>query len=218
MNSVKIAPSILSADFARMGEEVATLKECGADFVHVDVMDGVFVPNITFGIKMVEDIRKYTDLPLDVHLMIVEPWKYVERFAKAGADYITIHTEACGDRTAETLDLIRSCGVKSGVVINPDTDVKEAEKVMDRCDMIVVMGVYPGFGGQKYIEEVGDKIRTLAEEIRKRKLSSLLEVDGGVTAGNAGKIAACGADVLVAGSAVFGKEDRKNAVAQLKRN
>ncbi|PWM71422.1 MAG: ribulose-phosphate 3-epimerase [Bacillota bacterium] len=216
MSNVKIAPSILSADFAKMGEEVASLQRCGADLIHVDVMDGVFVPNITFGIKMVEDIRKHTALPLDVHLMIVEPWKYVGRFAKAGADYITVHAEACGEKTRETLELIRSFGVKSGVVINPDTPAERAERVIEFCDMLLVMGVYPGFGGQKYIEEVGVKIQRLAEAIKAQKNAVLLEVDGGVTEENAAKIHALGADVLVAGSAVFKAEDRARAIKNLK--
>lgn len=216
MNNVKIAPSVLSADFAKMGDEVAGLQGFGADMIHVDVMDGVFVPNITFGIKMVKDIRPYTELPFDVHLMIVEPWKYVERFAAAGADYITVHAEACGERTAETLKRIRGCGAKCGVVINPDTPAEKAEAVLDLCDMAVVMGVHPGFGGQKYIEEVGKKIARLAGALKARKSAALLELDGGVTEENAAKIASLGANVLVAGSAVFGAKDKKAAIARLK--
>lgn len=216
MNEIKIAPSILSADFAKMGEEVADLERCGADWIHVDVMDGVFVPNITFGIKMVEDIRSHTRLPLDVHLMIVEPWKYVERFAKAGADYITVHAEACGDRTAEVLEEIRSYGVKAGVAVSPDTPEKEAEKVLDHADLILVMGVHPGFGGQKYIESVGTKISRLAQIVKDKNSPAEIEVDGGVTTENVQKIASLGADVLVAGSAVFRAPDRSAAIAALK--
>nr|MBR6777846.1 ribulose-phosphate 3-epimerase [Clostridia bacterium] len=151
MKNVKIAPSILSADFSKMGEEVLSLEKNGADIVHCDVMDGVFVNNITFGIKMVEDIRKCTSLPLDCHLMIVHPEKYVERFAKAGADIITVHYEACQDNLKEVLMLIKSTGVKCGAVINPDTPVEKIKEVVPLCDMVLVMSVFPGFGGQKFI-------------------------------------------------------------------
>ena len=216
MNEIKIAPSILSADFAKMGEEVESLGRCCADWIHVDVMDGVFVPNITFGIKMVADIRRHTALPFDVHLMIVEPWKYIERFAEAGADYISVHAEACGKKTGETLKAIRALGKKAGVVVNPNTPASAALDVLEDADLVVVMGVYPGFGGQKYIESVGEKIAALAAEIRRSGRKIELELDGGVTEKNAASIAALGANVLVAGSAVFGAADRRAAVARLK--
>ena len=146
MKKIKIAPSILSANFAKMGEEVRDLEKNGADIVHCDVMDGVFVNNITFGIKMIEDIRKETTLPLDCHLMIVHPEKYVERFAKAGADIITVHWEACQDNLKEVLMLIKSTGVKCGAVINPDTPVEKIKDVIELCDMVLLMSVFPGFG------------------------------------------------------------------------
>ena len=158
MKKVKIAPSILSADFSKMGEEVKELERCGADYIHCDVMDGVFVNNITFGLKMIEDIRKETSLPLDCHLMIVNPEKYVERFAKAGADIITVHYEACREKLVEVLKLIRTAGVKCGAVINPDTPVEKIKDVLALCDMVLVMSVFPGFGGQKFIPECLDKL------------------------------------------------------------
>lgn len=216
MSKVLIAPSILSADFSRMGEEVKSLEECGADMIHADVMDGVFVPNITFGIKMVEDIRKCTSLPIDAHLMIVHPEKYVERFAKAGADYITVHYEACGTDTAAVLKLIGDCGAKAGVVINPDTPWERAAEFLQLCDMVLVMSVYPGFGGQKYIAAADEKLRRLAKEIAEKRPGTLLEVDGGVTEENAARLIELGADVIVAGSAVFRAADRKAAIAKLR--
>ena len=148
MKEIKIAPSILSADFSKMGEEVKSLEGSGADLVHCDVMDGVFVNNITFGIKMVEDLRKITSLPLDCHLMIVEPQKYVERFVKAGADIVTVHVEACKERLKDTLMLIKDAGAKCGAVINPDTPVSAISEVLPLSDMVLVMSVFPGFGGR----------------------------------------------------------------------
>ncbi len=216
MSGIQIAPSLLSADFARMGEEVASAERAGADLLHCDVMDGVFVPNITFGIKMVADLRGRTALPLDCHLMIVEPWKYVEAFAKAGAAYITVHYEACGGRLEETLRQIRACGAKAGAVVNPDTPVSVLQDVLPLCDMVLLMSVFPGFGGQKYIESVTDKIREARAMADASGRNILLEVDGGITAENAAKVRAAGADVLVAGSAVFGAADRAEVIAALR--
>ena len=216
MKKVKIAPSILSADFSKMGEEVRSLEENGADVIHCDVMDGVFVNNITFGIKMVEDLRKITTLPLDCHLMIVHPEKYVERFAKAGADYITVHWEACKDNLKEVLELIRSTGVKCGAVINPDTPVSAIKDVIPLCDMVLVMSVFPGFGGQKFIENAYDKLREIREIISATGKEIELEIDGGVCAENVARVKAAGADVIVAGSAVFKAADRHAAIEELR--
>ena len=216
MKKVKIAPSILSANFAKMGEEVRSLEANGADLVHCDVMDGVFVNNITFGIKMVEDLRKITSLPLDCHLMIVHPEKYVERFAKAGADIITVHYEACQDNLKEVLQLIQSTGVKCGAVINPDTPVEKIKDVIPLCDMVLVMSVFPGFGGQKFIPTALDKLREIRAIIDGLDKDIDLQIDGGVTADNVEEIKAAGANVIVAGSAVFKAEDRGAMIAKLK--
>ena len=216
MKNVKIAPSILSANFAKMGEEVQSLEQCGADVVHCDVMDGVFVNNITFGIKMVEDLRKITTLPLDCHLMIVHPEKYVERFAKAGADIITVHYEACQDNLKEVLELIKSTGVKCGAVINPDTPVDKIRDVILLCDMVLVMSVFPGFGGQKFIPSALDKLREIRAIIDESGKDIDLEIDGGVTEENVEEIKGAGANVIVAGSAVFKAADRAAMIASLK--
>lgn len=216
MAKIKIAPSILSADFSRMGEEVKSLETCGADVVHCDVMDGVFVNNITFGIKMVEDLRKITSLPLDCHLMIVHPEKYVERFAKAGADMITVHWEACQDNLKEVLELIKSTGVKCGAVINPDTPVEKIKEVIPMCDMVLVMSVFPGFGGQKFIPEALDKLRQVKAIISACGKEIDLEIDGGVTEENVQAIKDAGANVIVAGSTVFKATDRAGIIQKLK--
>ncbi|MBP3423172.1 MAG: ribulose-phosphate 3-epimerase [Clostridia bacterium] len=216
MKKIKIAPSILSADFAKMGEEVRSLEACGADLIHCDVMDGVFVNNITFGIKMVEDIKKHTSLPLDCHLMIVHPEKYVERFAKAGADIITVHYEACQDNLKEVLLLIKSTGVKCGAVINPDTPVEKIKEVIPLCDMVLVMSVFPGFGGQKFIPSALDKLREVSAIIQESGKEIDLQIDGGITAENVEEVKKAGANVIVAGSAVFKAEDRAAIIAKLK--
>ena len=216
MKTIKIAPSILSADFSKMGEEVKMLEACGADLVHCDVMDGVFVNNITFGIKMVADIRKQTKLPLDCHLMIVHPEKYVERFAKAGADIITVHYETCRDNLKEVLELIKSTGVKCGAVINPDTPVEKIADVIPMCDMVLVMSVFPGFGGQKFIPEALDKLRQVKAIVAACGKDIDIEIDGGVTLENVETVKAAGANVIVAGSAVFNAPDRKAAIEILK--
>ena len=215
MRKIKIAPSILSADFSKMGEEVKDLEANGADVVHCDVMDGVFVNNITFGIKMVEDIRKNTSLPLDCHLMIVHPEKYVERFVKAGADIVTVHAETCRETLKDTLALIRAAGAKCGAVINPDTPVSAIEGVLPFCDMALVMSVFPGFGGQKFMPSALDKLRWLKAERAARGAHYLLEVDGGVDSTTAPQCVEAGADILVAGSAVFGAADPAAAVQHL---
>ena len=216
MTKVKIAPSILSADFSKMGEEVRSLEENGADLIHCDVMDGVFVQNITFGIKMVEDLRKCTTLPLDCHLMIVHPEKYVERFAKAGADIITVHYEACKDNLKEVLALIKATGKKCGAVINPDTPVEAISDIVELCDMVLVMSVFPGFGGQKFIPSALDKLRQIRAIIDASGKDIDLEIDGGVNVENVAEITAAGANVIVAGNAVFKAENRAETIARLK--
>ncbi len=216
MKNIKIAPSILSANFAKMGEEIIELEKCGADVIHCDVMDGVFVNNITFGIKMIEDIRPLTKLPLDCHLMIVHPEKYVERFAKAGADIITVHYEACQDNLKEVLALIKSTGVKGGVVINPDTSVDKIKDVILLCDMVLVMSVFPGFGGQKFIPTSLNKLREIRAIIDESGREIDLQIDGGVTIENVAEIKAAGANVIVAGSTVFKAENKRETIAQLK--
>ncbi len=216
MKNIKIAPSILSADFSKLGEEVRALECCGADIIHCDVMDGVFVNNITFGIKMIEDLRKITTLPLDCHLMIVNPEKYVERFAKAGADIIMVHYEACQNNLKEVLGLIRSAGIKCGAVINPDTPVEKIADVIPLCDMVLVMSVFPGFSGQKFIPEALDKLRQVRELIDKSGKDIDLQIDGGVTVENVQEIKAAGANVIVAGNTVFKAVNKEQVIAELR--
>ena len=211
MSQCRVAPSILSGDFAKMGETVASVERWGADLVHCDVMDGVFVPNITFGMPMVKAIRPYTSLPLDVHLMITEPEKYVERFCDAGADYVTFHPEASKD-ARDALLKIKAKGKKCGLVVNPDKDFSLVEPYMDLVDMIVLMGVFPGFGGQSYIESVSDNIVLFAKKIKESGRDIPLELDGGVTEGNAARFRELGVTVLVAGSATFKAEDPAKAI------
>lgn len=214
--NIKIAPSILSADFAKMASEVESMEKCGADMIHCDVMDGVFVPNITFGIKMVKDIRSHTKLPLDCHLMIVNPEKYVEAFSAAGADYITVHYEACRDCVLEVLKAIKSRNVKAGLAINPDTDVKFIEEFLPECDLVLVMSVFPGFAGQSFIDGVLDKVKYLRSVIDEKNLNCLIEIDGGINAKTALLSRKAGADILVSGSSVFNESNRKKAIADLR--
>ncbi|GLO65948.1 ribulose-phosphate 3-epimerase [Oceanobacillus kimchii] len=211
----KIAPSILSADFAKLGEEIKEVEDAGADYIHVDVMDGHFVPNITIGPLVVEAIRPITNLPLDVHLMIKNPDAYISAFAEAGASIITVHQEACL-HLHRTLQLIRSYGVKPGVVINPATPVETIKPILTEVDLILIMTVNPGFGGQSFIQETTSKIKQLADWRKEYKLSYEIEVDGGVNEKTAGICTASGADVLVAGSAIFNKEDRQKAIETLR--
>ena len=215
---IMIAPSILSANFSKMGEDLKRAEDAGADVVHIDVMDGVFVPNITFGMKMVKDLRSLSDLPFDCHLMIVEPWKYVEKFAAVGADYISVHYEACREKTEETLDLIRKCGVKCGLAINPDTPFESIEKYLAKCDLCLVMSVFPGFGGQKFMPEVLEKCKKAREVIDKNGYSCVVEIDGGINEKTIKLAADAGCEFIVAGSAVFGTEDITSAVKTLKNN
>lgn len=215
-NRVLIAPSILSADFSTMGQAVTAVSDAKADLIHVDVMDGAFVPNITFGPKMVKDIRSYTALPLDVHLMIEHPEKYVERFAESGSDILTVHYEACGDNLSSVLCQIAKLGIKRGVAINPDVPFEKILNVADQCELILLMSVFPGFGGQKFISSVLDKISQCKEYLLKNNLKAKIEVDGGINQSNCHAVAAAGADILVAGSAVFGSNDYAIAIESLK--
>jgi ribulose-phosphate 3-epimerase len=212
---VKIAPSILSADFARLGEEIRDVEQGGADYIHVDVMDGHFVPNITIGPLIVEAIRPITKLPLDVHLMIENPDQYIEAFAKAGADYITVHVEACR-HLHRTLQHIKSFGVKAGVVLNPATPVESIQHVIEDVDMVLLMSVNPGFGGQKFIPSVLPKIRQVKDMAASRKPGLEIEIDGGVNGETAKQCIEAGATVLVAGSAVYNAKDRAQAIAALR--
>ncbi len=215
MVNTMIAPSILSADFSKMGEDVKALEKANADIIHIDVMDGMFVPNITFGPKMVKDIRKITSLPFDVHLMITDPKKYVAEFAKAGADYITFHIEA-EKNAEELLKEIKALGVKCGIVVSPDTEITAIENVVHLCDMVLVMSVYPGFGGQKFIEKSLDKIATLKEWKEKNGYKYLIEIDGGINMDTVAMAKNAGAEVLVAGNAVFSQPDMAKAILELK--
>ncbi|PLX88904.1 MAG: ribulose-phosphate 3-epimerase [Desulfuromonas sp.] len=214
---VKIAPSILSADFARLGEEIRAIETAGADYVHVDVMDGHFVPNITIGPLIVNAIRPVTTLPLDVHLMIENPDQYIPDFAKAGADIITVHAEAVY-HLHRTVQLIKSLGKKAGVSINPATPLAALEPILEDIDLALIMTVNPGFGGQSFIESCLPKISALREQIVRRKLNVELQVDGGVKTDNIGRITAAGADVFVAGSAVFSTDDYRATISTLKAN
>lgn len=213
---VKIAPSILSADFSKLGEEIKDVERGGADYIHVDVMDGHFVPNITIGPLIVDSIRPITKLPLDVHLMIENPDQYIEDFAKAGADYITVHVEACR-HLHRTIHLIKSLGVKAGVVLNPATPVQLIEPIIEDIDMVLLMSVNPGFGGQKFISSVLSKIKQVKEMSEKKGLNLEIEVDGGVNEETALLCVEAGATVLVAGSAVFNQSDRREAISRLKK-
>lgn len=212
---VKIAPSILSADFAKLGEEIIDVEKGGADFIHVDVMDGHFVPNITIGPLIVEAIRPITKLPLDVHLMIENPDQYIETFAKAGADYITVHVEACR-HLHRTIQHIKSFGVKAGVVLNPATPVETIQHVLQDIDMVLLMSVNPGFGGQKFIPEVLPKIRKVKEMAEQKGLHIEIEIDGGVNQETAKQCVEAGATVLVAGSAVYNEKDRAKAISSIR--
>lgn len=207
--SVKTSVSILSGDFANMSGEVKRMEIAGTDMIHCDVMDGVFVPNLTFGPKMVGDVRKCTKLPLDVHLMIIKPENYIKKFIDSGSDLLTFHIEAT-DKIKENLELIRSANVKSGLAICPETPIEECYQYLDLCDIIIVMGVHPGFSGQSYIAETTDKIIKLKAEIAKRNLNVLVEMDGGANESNVKLLRDSGCDILVSGSCAFSAADPKN--------
>ncbi len=210
-----IAPSILSADFSRLGDEIAAVEAAGADWIHIDVMDGHFVPNITIGPGLIASIRKTTRLPFDVHLMIENPERYIDDFAKAGADWITVHVEATV-HLHRTIAMIREKGLKAGVSLNPATPLVQIEPILPDIDLLLIMTVNPGFGGQKFIEGSLPRIRQAKEMIRTRAPNALMEVDGGVTLQNLREIADAGADILVAGSAVFGSGDYLATIGAMK--
>ncbi|CAM3322683.1 ribulose-phosphate 3-epimerase [Corallococcus sp. ZKHCc1 1396] len=212
---VRISPSLLSCDFSRLAEEVRAIEAAGADWIHVDVMDGRFVPNLTLGPVVVEAIKRVATKPLDVHLMIVEPEKYVEAFAKAGADVLTVHQEA-GPHLHRTLQQIRQAGAKPAVVLNPGTPLSAIEEVLGEVEMVLLMSVNPGFGGQSFIESTVDKVRRLRAMLDARGLDVDIEVDGGINAETAKRVVAAGATVLVAGSYVFGSKDYAQAIRSLR--
>ena len=206
-----IAPSILSADFAKLGEEIKAVEAAGADWIHVDVMDGHFVPNITIGPLVVEAVRSVTSLPIDVHLMIENPDNYIPAFAKAGASWISVQAEA-SVHLNRSVQLIRDCGAKPGVVLNPTTPIQALEWIIDNIDYVLIMSVNPGFGGQAFIPNSLDKIRALRQLIQTKKLKTLIQVDGGVNETTIADIAAAGVDIFVAGSAIFGSKDYSKTI------
>jgi ribulose-phosphate 3-epimerase len=214
-NMVKIAPSILSANFLKLGEEIKATEAAGADMLHIDIMDGHFVPNITIGPSIVESIRKITSLPLDVHLMIEEPDRYLGDFIKAGADYLTVHYEACV-HLHRTVQRIKESGARAGVSLNPATPVRSLEHILPDTDLALLMSVNPGFGGQNFIPQVIDKIKILKKLLTEQRLSTLIEVDGGIKLENALDIISAGADILVMGSAFFNSKDYGTFIKQFR--
>ncbi|UCH81403.1 MAG: ribulose-phosphate 3-epimerase [Nitrospiraceae bacterium] len=208
---VKLAPSILSADFSRLGEEVVAAEKAGADMIHVDVMDGKFVPNITIGPLVVKAVKKVASIPLDVHLMIEDPDRYVADFADSGSDIITVHSEAC-IHLHRSIQNIKECGVKAAVSINPATPVNDIEMVLPYVDMVLIMSVNPGFGGQKFIPEAIQKIKVLKNMIEEKKLDVEIEVDGGINVDNVAEVNKAGADIVVMGSAFYYSKDYAKTV------
>lgn len=210
MKKTLIAPSILSADFAKLGEEIRSVEQAGCDLIHVDVMDGHFVPNLTLGPPVIKSLRKVTKLPFDVHLMIENPIASIEAFRKAGADWLTVHVEAC-QNVSETLEMITKLGAQPGISLRPGTPLSKIEPYLKELALILIMSVEPGFGGQSFMEEQLDKVKYL-----RTRFNGLISVDGGVNAQNASRCVEAGADILVAGTAVFGQNDRKAAIESLR--
>ncbi len=210
-----IAPSILSADFTRLGDEIKAVEAAGADWIHIDVMDGHFVPNITIGPLVVKAARRVTDLPLDVHLMIEKPERYIQAFADAGSDLISVQVETCSHLN-RTIQMIKETGARAGVVLNPSTSLSTLEWELENVYHVMLMSVNPGFGGQKFIPSCLDKIRDLRKIIDEKKLETLIEIDGGVNENTIGDISAAGADIFVTGSAIFKKSDYTKAIATFK--
>ena len=214
---VKISPSVLAADLSNLAAEVKDIELAGADMVHLDVMDGMFVTNISFGLPVIKSLRAKSNMIFDVHLMIDSPEIYASRFIDAGADILTFHLEACKN-PSELLSAIRDEGVMAAISIKPDTPCEDVYPYLDQCDMVLVMTVEPGYGGQALIPETLEKVRKIKAEILGRGLSTLVQVDGGINVDNAGEAVSAGADILVAGSSVFGKTDRKAAIDELKNS
>jgi ribulose-phosphate 3-epimerase len=213
--SVKIAPSILAADFANLERDTKMINSSEADWFHIDIMDGVFVPNISFGMPVLAAIQKHAKKPLDVHLMIIDPDRYIETFAELGAAVLTVHYEAC-DHLHRTLQKIKSCGMKAGVALNPHTPIASLNSIIQDIDLVCIMSVNPGFGGQSFIENTFEKVKELKKLINQHNSDCLIEIDGGVTNTNYSELIACGADVLVAGSYVFKAENPAENIKLLK--
>jgi len=213
---MKIAPSILSSDFSRLGDEIRAVEKAGADWLHVDVMDGHYVPNLTIGPVVVESIRKVTQLPLDVHLMITDPDKYAPEFIKAGADWVSIHPETCKDPKA-SLQKIRDLGAKASLAINPDVPLDKVEAYFSEIDMLLLMTVFPGFGGQAFIEDVLPKIEMARKIVTQKELPILIEADGGIKADNIGLVVQTGAEVIVSGSGIFKTPDYADTIRKMRK-
>lgn len=211
-----IAPSILSADFSKLGEDIEMINSSDADWFHIDVMDGVFVPNISFGFPVIKHIKKFANKPLDVHLMIIEPDRYIKQFKEVGADIISVHYEAC-KHLNRSINNIKELGLKAGVVLNPHTNISVLEDIIQEVDMVLIMSVNPGFGAQSFIPNTYEKITRLKELILRKQSKSLIEVDGGVDLNNANKLFETGANILVAGNTVFSSADPKKTISSLKK-